>query len=94
MLKWFEFAASLPEPVALKTFTWEEVALHRAEKDCWIVLEGRVYNLTPFLSFHPAGIPVLKAFFGRDATMAFRKAHAWICHEKMLSKCLLGFIIA
>lgn len=93
MLKWFEFAASLPPAPAPQFFTLEQVKVHNSAQDCWIVLEGKVYNLTPFLEFHPAGIPVLRPFFGRDGTQAFLKAHAWICHEKMLSKCLLGLLV-
>jgi len=33
----------------------EEVAQHDHPDDFWAVLMGRVYNLTPFLAFHPGG---------------------------------------
>ena len=32
---------------------------------------GRVYNVTPYLEFHPGGIPELMRGIGRDATDLF-----------------------
>ena len=31
-------------------FTLEEVALHNSEIDAWTVVDGRVYNIVPFIS--------------------------------------------
>jgi len=32
-----------------KKFSWEEIKKHNGRKDCWIVLRGKVYNVTSFL---------------------------------------------
>lgn len=32
---------------------------------------GRVYNVTPYLEYHPGGIPELMRGVGRDATDLF-----------------------
>lgn len=32
-----------------------EVKLHQTEGYMWTVLKGRVYNLSPYMKFHPGG---------------------------------------
>lgn len=39
-----------------KQFTREEIEKHDSEKDCWIVVNGNVYDVTSVLSWHPGGI--------------------------------------
>lgn len=56
----------------------EEVAQHATEDDAWTVLRGRVYNMTPYLRFHPGGVPLLLKVAGRDGTALFNKYHAWV----------------
>jgi len=49
--------------------TIEEVARHGAADDCWMVIYGKVLNLTAFSS-HPGGSAYVP-FCGTDATAAF-----------------------
>ena len=61
--------ASLPE------YTMEEVEKHDSkEKGVWIVLNNLVYNVTPFLPFHPGGAGFLLEVAGEDATQEFEAA--------------------
>ena len=32
-----------------------EVKEHNTEDSMWTVLKGRVYNITPYMKFHPGG---------------------------------------
>lgn len=32
---------------------------HMSDKDCWLVIEGKVYDVTPFLDEHPGGFDTL-----------------------------------
>ena len=53
-------------------FTVEEVSKHNKEGDAWIIVEGKVYNVTKYIDEHPGGVGALKAYAGKDATKAFR----------------------
>lgn len=33
----------------------EEIKKHQSEGEAWTILRGRVYNVTPYLKFHPGG---------------------------------------
>ncbi|KAI7900653.1 uncharacterized protein BX663DRAFT_458378 [Cokeromyces recurvatus] len=73
----------------LKTYTLEEVAKHATEDDCWIVLNGLVYDCTPFLNEHPGGAQSIVLAAGTDCTDEFFAIHS----EKainMLKKYLIG----
>jgi len=54
-----------------KVFTLSEVSEHNSPKDCWLVIDGKVYNVTKFLEDHPGGDDVLLSATGKDATNDF-----------------------
>merc|ERR1711983_632828 len=56
-------------------FTAEEVAKHTTKEDCWVILHGRVLNVTSFLSQHPGGELAILTFAGKDATAEFDMIH-------------------
>jgi len=57
-----------------KTFDLKEVAEHKAQDDCWMVIHGKVYDVTKFLDDHPGGDEVLLQTAGTDATDDFDNA--------------------
>ncbi|KAF4517744.1 hypothetical protein B566_EDAN002949 [Ephemera danica] len=67
-----------------------ELAKHNQNDDVWIAIKGRVYNVTHYLDFHPGGVAELMRGAGRDATKLFNQVHAWVNHEQILQKCLVG----
>ena len=73
-----------------RVLTLADVALHASADDCWTVLDGRVYNITPYLPFHPGGRDTLLEGAGRDGTALFRKFHPWVNAHFMLAQALVG----
>jgi cytochrome b involved in lipid metabolism len=50
----------------------EEVMKHNSDLDSWTVIDGKVYNLSPFVKMHPEGKAILAAS-GIDGSQIFRK---------------------
>ncbi|RDA86222.1 hypothetical protein CP532_3480 [Ophiocordyceps camponoti-leonardi (nom. inval.)] len=61
--------------------------------DAWTVIDGKVYNITPYARFHPGGVPELMRGAARDATTLFRQVHPWVNYESMLAACLVGLLV-
>jgi len=49
-------------------FTAEEVAKHDKKDDCWMIINGSVYDVTSYFDYHPGGHQALMNFAGRDGT--------------------------
>jgi cytochrome b involved in lipid metabolism len=49
----------------------QEIAKHNKSSDCWIVISGKVYNVTAEISLHPGGASTITPYCGKDATKAF-----------------------
>ena len=80
----------MPPP---REITPHELASHSSPDDCWTALRGKVYDLTPYLKFHPGGSPLLVAVAGKDATRVFDAYHAWVNAGALLASCLVGKLV-
>ncbi|XP_063829512.1 cytochrome b5 reductase 4 isoform X2 [Ostrinia nubilalis] len=67
-----------------------ELASHNTQKDAWLAIRGRVYNITHYLPYHPGGPEELMRGAGIDATQLFDKVHPWVNYDSLLAKCLVG----
>lgn len=74
------------------TYTWREVEKHNTKDDCWIVLEGKVYDVTDYIQRHPGGSAIILKNAGTDCTEKFRAVHPWVNYEKALGHSLVGTI--
>lgn len=54
------------------TSTTAQVSTHKTQSDCWIIISGKIYNVTAFLDSHPGGVNSITPFCGKDATNAFK----------------------
>ncbi|XP_029451359.1 cytochrome b5 reductase 4 isoform X2 [Rhinatrema bivittatum] len=70
--------------------TEEELARHSKKEDCWICIRGLVYNVTPYMEYHPGGEDELLKAAGADGTDLFDQVHRWVNYESMLKECLVG----
>jgi len=59
----------------VRKITLEEVAKHNREHDCWVVVHGRVYDVTAFLPSHPGGRHLLLRYKGAVADEGFDQHH-------------------
>lgn len=53
----------------------------RKGKDAWTAMGGKVYNITPYLPFHPGGEAELLRGAGRESTKLFGEVHPWVNYE-------------
>lgn len=65
----------------------------RHGRDAWSVYGGKVYNVSPYVPFHPGGRGELLRGAGKDATRLFAEVHPWVNYETMLQSCLIGLMV-
>jgi cytochrome b involved in lipid metabolism len=77
-------------PPAPAGYTMDDVALHTAKEDCWIVINGQVLDVTTFIPKHPGGEIAIMAFAGKDASSEWNMIHKpdWV--QKFAPECILG----
>ena len=56
--------------------TLEEVAQHNSRDDCWMVISGKVYDITNWAPHHPGGAGIARMYAGKDATAEFSDFHS------------------
>jgi len=60
----------------------------------WMALEGKVYNVTAYIPFHPGGEGELLRCAGKNGTSLFMKTHSWVNIDGMLGGCLVGILVS
>ncbi|GLT68609.1 hypothetical protein SLA2020_408210 [Shorea laevis] len=75
-----------------KVFTLAQVSEHNGPKDCWLIINGKVYDVTNFLEDHPGGDEVLLSATGKDATDDFEDVGHSPSAREMMDKYYLGEI--
>ena len=56
-----------------RAMTMEEVSTHNKPDDMWMVLHGKVYDVTKFLEDHPGGTDIMIENAGMDVTNQFEE---------------------
>ncbi|MBL37542.1 MAG: cytochrome B5 [Xanthomonadales bacterium] len=78
------------EPTETARYSLSEVTKHATLEDCWMVIEGTVYDVSDYVPRHPAPPSVLEPWCGREATEGMRtkgedsdhSARAWRMLER------------
>jgi len=73
-------------------YSMEEVAKHTTKEDCWVILHGRVLDVTKFLGEHPGGELAILTFAGKDATAEFDMIHPPDVIEKYAPNAVIGML--
>uniref|UniRef100_A0A7E4VJV6 Cytochrome b5 n=1 Tax=Panagrellus redivivus TaxID=6233 RepID=A0A7E4VJV6_PANRE len=76
-----------------RQLTRAEVLEHNHNKDCWIVIGNKVYDVTKFLEEHPGGCEVLLEKAGEDRTEAFEDVGHSSDAREMKEEYLVGDIV-
>jgi len=87
-----------PPPAADKTYALSEVARHATENDCWMAIDGQVYDLTAYLPEHPSKPSIILPWCGREASAAYRTKTKGRAHspaaDQLLPAYRIGRLIA
>eukprot|EP00262_Sarcandra_glabra_P000263 TRINITY_DN10323_c0_g1_i1.p1 TRINITY_DN10323_c0_g1~~TRINITY_DN10323_c0_g1_i1.p1 ORF type:complete len:136 (+),score=25.52 TRINITY_DN10323_c0_g1_i1:61-468(+) len=76
-------------PTITKLYTLQEASQHNTKDDCWVVIDGKVYDVTDYLYEHPGGDDVLLSATGKDATDEFEDArHSKSARDLMQEFCI------
>lgn len=67
----------------LPKVTMEQVAKHSKVDDCWIVIRGKVYDMSNYVHVHPGGWLPLANMAGKDATDGFWNYHPAYVWKKL-----------
>lgn len=84
------FAEVTNMPAMTDGFPLSEVKKHNSRNDCWVVINGKVYNLTSFLNNHPGGPNPILSWAGRDASRTWNQIHdkSWLDRYSGSIECL------
>lgn len=48
-----------------------QLAAHNTADSCWLLISGKVYDVSGYLTSHPGGADIIIQYCGTDATNAF-----------------------
>lgn len=90
-------ATATPTPTTTSStpaqqYTLNDVAQHAQPNDCWLVIEGTVYDVTEFVANHPGGAAITFGC-GKDATAVFNKRPNGTSHSMQARELLPQFAI-
>eukprot|EP01091_Cochliopodium_minus_P016134 TRINITY_DN5950_c0_g1_i1.p1 TRINITY_DN5950_c0_g1~~TRINITY_DN5950_c0_g1_i1.p1 ORF type:complete len:137 (+),score=41.50 TRINITY_DN5950_c0_g1_i1:2-412(+) len=58
----------------VKEYTMDDLKKHNKEGDLWILIKGKIYDVSEFMIDHPVGGDLLLDVAGKDATKGFDEA--------------------
>mmetsp|Transcript_13636 Transcript_13636/g.27750 ORF Transcript_13636/g.27750 Transcript_13636/m.27750 type:complete len:709 (+) Transcript_13636:48-2174(+) len=73
-----------PTAAISRAMPLSEVSRHCIPEDCWVAIEGKVYDLTEFADRHPGGPTTILKSAGKDATKMFKDIHKGVRIEQYL----------
>jgi len=79
---------------ANKKYSWQEIKRHAKLSDGWIVIKGRVYDVTKYMTDHPGGPEWIERYLGKDATAAYQtKENLGLEHSELANNLLKALLI-
>ncbi|KAK9234436.1 hypothetical protein V1525DRAFT_58979 [Lipomyces kononenkoae] len=87
-----ELKAEWKNEVEVATIALQEVAKHKTKNDNWIVIHGKVYDVTNYGKDHPGGLDILFEVAGTDATSAYEDVGHSEDAAEVMHRYLVGVI--
>lgn len=78
---------------ALITLSPSEISKHSSASDCWFIISGKVYDVTPYLPYHPGGPGLITPYCGTDATNAFATKDRNQMHSPTANEMLASYYV-
>lgn len=69
----------------MRKISMQEVERHNTSDDCWVVINGKVYDLSTFQATHPGGSEIITGNAGKDVSNLFNDVHPKDIVERLLS---------
>jgi len=93
-LAWSRRVSTIPRRPQLKAYTLAQVAQHAdPARSVWMVLRGKVYDVTEYLPYHPGGKATLLRGAGKDATKMYDQVHAFVNAETLMGPLCIGHLV-
>ena len=73
--------------------TMAEIAKHNSASDCWLLISGKVYDVTGYIDSHPGGRRAIISTCGTDATVAFETKDGMGSHSQAAWNLLSNYYI-
>ncbi|KAF9884299.1 hypothetical protein FE257_001877 [Aspergillus nanangensis] len=86
--------ANLPPHLLRVTPSMLKAQNGRKGLDAWTSYQGKVYNISPYLPFHPGGKGELLRGAGKDSAKLFFEIHPWVNWDAILGECLVGILVS
>ncbi|KAF1814166.1 hypothetical protein P152DRAFT_456398 [Eremomyces bilateralis CBS 781.70] len=88
-------SANLSGVSSLQRVTPSQLKQHngRKGKPAWSAYQGKVYNVTPYVPFHPGGEGEIRRAAGKDGEKLFNEVHPWVNWDNMLESCIVGIMV-
>lgn len=72
------------------TLNAQEIAKHNLAKDCWLIINSKIYNVTNYLGTHPGGVSAIAPYCGKEATQVFTSLPHSLNANSLLSGYYIG----
>lgn len=78
---------------AAAIYTLHDLSKHSTQNDCWILIQDKIYDISAYISKHPAPKPILLKYCGKNADHGWLTKDIGKAHSPMALRILKTFEI-
>jgi cytochrome b involved in lipid metabolism len=82
-----------PQTQTTLALTSAELAKHNSINSCWLLISGKIYDVTTFMNSHPGGVAEILNTCGTDATAAYASRGGTGTHSSSANAMLAAYYI-